>query len=104
MNTMQIFLQAAEPSGGGSSMWITMLLVMVVFYVFMILPQTRKNKKAKKFLEELKKGDKVVTTGGIHGKVIGMTDKVITIQCEGETKFQIEKSGISAELSHALNS
>jgi len=90
-----------QTKSGGMETWLPLILIMVVFYVFMILPQSRKNKKTKKFLEELKKGDKVVTTGGIHGKIHGMTDTTITIQCHGETQFEIEKTGISAELSLA---
>lgn len=98
---LQIILQSPAAEGGGIASFLPLILIVVVFYVFMILPQTRKNKKTKKFLEELKKGDKVVTTGGIHGKIGAIHDTKITIECEGETRFVIEKTGISAELSLA---
>ncbi|MCO6495572.1 MAG: preprotein translocase subunit YajC [Bacteroidetes bacterium] len=96
-----ILLQTAAPAGGGIGQFLPLILIIVVFYFFMILPQTRKNKKTRKFLEELKKGDKVVTTGGIHGKVSSIQDSKVTIECEGTTSFVIEKSGISADLSLA---
>ncbi|MBX2985279.1 MAG: preprotein translocase subunit YajC [Bacteroidia bacterium] len=95
-----ILLDAATPAGGIGS-FLPLILIIVVFYFFMILPQTKKNKKTRKFLEELKKGDKVVTTGGIHGKVGSIQDTKVTIECEGTTSFVIEKSGLSAELSLA---
>lgn len=96
-------LQAQGGDGGALGVLFPIILIVVVFYFFMILPQTRKNKKAKKFLEELRKNDKVVTAGGIHGKIISISDKTVTMQCEGETTFVIEKTGISAELSEAAN-
>jgi preprotein translocase subunit YajC len=95
-----ILLQAESqnPLGG----LLPILLIMVVFYFFMIQPQMRKQKKAKQFLEQVRKGDKVVTTGGIHGKVIEMNEQTFIIECEGETRFKIEKSGISAEMSNPV--
>lgn len=100
---MEYILLQAEGQGGGIGSFLPIILIMVVFYFFMILPQTRKQKKAKQFLETVKKGDKVVTTGGIHGRILSVTDKNFTIECEGETKFVIEKSGISAELTQLAN-
>ncbi|MCK9481657.1 MAG: preprotein translocase subunit YajC [Bacteroidia bacterium] len=100
MYIASILLDTPPPQGGIGS-FLPLILIIVVFYFFMILPQTRKNKKTRKFLEELKKGDKVVTTGGIHGKVNTLYDSKVLIDCEGATSFVIEKSGISAELSIA---
>jgi len=96
MNTLTILLQAEEGAGGFSSMWIMMGLLFVVMYFFMIRPQQKKAKQAAKFREELAKGDKVITIGGIHGKILDINDRTILIQCEGG-KLLVEKSAVSAD-------
>jgi preprotein translocase subunit YajC len=79
--------------GAGSLMMIVMMLV--VFYFFMIRPQMKKQKELKKFREAMKPGDKVVTIGGIHGKILEMADSTVLISSEG-TKIRIEKSAIAS--------
>lgn len=79
---------------------VMMLLIMGVFFVFMILPQMRKQKKAKAYMESLEKGNKVVTTGGIHGKIVVVSDAHFVIEME-EGKAKIEKSAVSMELTQA---
>ena len=96
MNTLTILLQAEEGAGGFSSMWIMMGLLFVVMYFFMIRPQQKKAKQAAKYREELAKGDKVITIGGIHGKILDINDRTILIQCEGG-KLLVEKSAVSAD-------
>jgi len=78
-------------------------LIFVVFYFFMIRPQIKKQKDQKKFVEELKKGDKVVTTAGIHGRIVEVTDTIITIDVDGGVKIRFDRSAISLEASKALN-
>jgi len=95
-----ILLQAA----GGSS-WssiIPMVLIIVVFYFFMILPQTKKAKAQKKFRENIKVGDKIVTIGGIHGKISEIADSTIMITVENGVKLKIEKNAISVDSSTLL--
>ncbi len=96
-------LQAAPASGGGMSQIIMLVLIIVVFYFFMIRPQMKKQKDAKKFQEEIKKGDKIVTIGGIIGKISEVHDNAYTIEVEGGNKLKIVKSAISMENSAALN-
>lgn len=79
---------------------VMMLLIMGVFFVFMIWPQMRKQKKAKTHMESLVKGDKIVTTGGIHGKITSVIDAHFVIELE-EGKAKIEKSAVSMELTQA---
>ena len=79
---------------------VMMVLIMGVFFVFMIWPQMRKQKKAKTYMESLVKGDKIVTTGGIHGKITSVTDTHFVIELE-EGKAKIEKSAVSMELTQA---
>jgi preprotein translocase subunit YajC len=82
---------------------IMMGLMLVVLYFFMIRPQQKKMKAQKKFIEELKKGDFIVTTGGIHGKVSSLDEgATVVIDSEG-TRLKIEKSSISSDLSAPLN-
>ena len=96
-----ILLQA--PAGGGLMSFLPMLLIIVVFYFFMIRPQMKKAKDHKKFIEELKRGDKVITNAGIHGKIVDMNDTTFLIEVEGGTKIRFEKSAVSLDASKALN-
>lgn len=84
--------------GGGGSQLIMLLLIVVVFYFFMIRPQMKRQKEVKKFRENLKEGDKVVTIGGIHGKVLEITDTNVLLGCEGGTKIRVEKSAVSTAM------
>ena len=83
--------------------FLPMLLIIVVFYFFMIRPQMKKAKDHKKFVEEIKKGDKVITTSGIHGRIVDMNDTTFLIEVESGTKIRFEKSSVSLEASKALN-
>jgi len=71
----------------------------VIFYFFFIRPQQKKQKDQKKFTEEVKKGDQVVTLGGIHGKILSIDDATITLEIDKGTKMTIERSSISMESS-----
>jgi preprotein translocase subunit YajC len=75
---------------------LPLILVVVVFYFFMIRPQMKKQKELKKFRENLQVGDKVVTIGGIHGKILEIADTTILMSCESSTKFRLEKSAIAS--------
>ena len=97
---MQKILLAA---GSGSINMIMILLMFVVMYFFMILPQMRKSKAQKKFWGELKKGDQIITSGGIHGKITDLKDSSVIIETEGGGKLKIEKSAISLEMTQAAN-
>lgn len=98
--TATILLQA----GAGQFMsFLPMVLIIVVFYFFMIRPQMKKTKDHKKYIEELKKGDKVVTTAGIHGRIVDMNDTTFLIEVESGTKIRFDKSAISLDASKVLN-
>jgi preprotein translocase subunit YajC len=100
-----ILLQAGGGAGGGAlgGMLIPMLLIVVVFYFFMIRPQVKKQKDQKKYVDELKKGDKVITTAGIHGRITDVFDTTLIVETEGGHKIRFEKSAISQDASKALN-
>ncbi len=74
---------------------VMLVLILVVFYFFMIRPQMKKQKELKKFRENLSAGDKIVTIGGIHGKILEISDSTILISSEG-TKIRFDKSAISS--------
>lgn len=79
--------------------FIPIVLVLVVFYFFMLRPQQKKQKEQKLFRENLKVGDKIVTIGGAHGKIVEMTADTVTVDVDRGVKITFEKSSISDELS-----
>ena len=87
------------PTAGNQGM--LMLLIMAVFFAFIIWPQMRRQKKTKNFVAGLEKGDKVVTTGGVHGKISQIGEKQITLDLE-EGKMKIDPTGISMENTQAV--
>lgn len=100
---LNILLQAGAQNGGSWSFLIMMGLVVIVMYVFMILPQMRKQKQIKKFREELNEGSKIVTIGGLHAKIVRVhDDNTLTIESEN-TKLRLDRTGISMEATQAVN-
>jgi preprotein translocase subunit YajC len=95
MNIITILL--AEE--GGNPL-IFFVLVFGVFWFFMIRPQVKKQKQERKFREEIKKGDKVITSGGLHAKVVEVAEKTVKLDVGSNTILKYEKSGISSELSN----
>jgi preprotein translocase subunit YajC len=97
-----VLLQA--PTGGGSLQLILLGGMILVFWLFMIRPQAKKAKLAKKFQEEMQKGDKIVTIAGIHGTVNKVNeDGTIMIETSPGSYLKIEKSAISIEWTQNLN-
>ena len=96
-----ILVQAGQ--GSGYSSLILFGGIAIVFYFFMIRPQQKKQKQQKKFIEELKKGDMVVTIGGIHGKIVAIEDNTVTLDVDKGSKVKFEKSSISLESSKQYN-
>jgi len=87
----------AEQEGGGMTMILMFGLIIAVMYFFMIRPQQKKQKQERKFRSELEKGMKVVTIGGIHGKIEEVKDTTLIITTEGGGKLRIEKSAVSMQ-------
>ncbi|RZK50282.1 MAG: preprotein translocase subunit YajC [Pedobacter sp.] len=97
---MQTVLLQADNSMVPS--FITMGLIMIILYFFMMRPQLKKAKEHKKLVGDLKVGDKVVTTAGIHGKIVGTNETTFLIEVEGGTKIRFEKSAIALDATRAL--
>lgn len=97
---LQILAQAATDGQGGGYMQILFFVgIALVFYFFMIRPQQKKQKDQKKFIEEIKKGDQVVTIGGIRGKVYSIDDSSVVLDVDKGTKLTFQKTAISLEAS-----
>ncbi len=99
------FLQfGGGASGDGGISFVFFILAMFgIMYVLLILPQNRKMKKHENFLANLKKGHKVITMGGIHGKVLKVSEDSVSIDIGGGTRIKVEKMMISSEMSARLN-
>lgn len=95
-----ILLQAGA---AGLSSFLPMILIVVVFYFFMIRPQMKKSKEHKKYIEELKVNDKVVTTAGIHGRIMEVADKTILLDVGSGVKLRFEKTAVALDASKAAN-
>jgi preprotein translocase subunit YajC len=100
MNHSLLFAMGQGQQGGGSVQLIMLLAIMVVFWLFMIRPQTKKAKEQKNFINNLQKGDKIVTIAGIHGVVNKVNeDGTLQIEVNPGSYLKIEKSAISLEWS-----
>jgi len=89
-----VLLQATESTENGWMSMLSLFLILIVFYFFFIRPQTKKNKEQKKFREELKKGEKVITIGGLHGKIAEIKESTIVLEVANQVKVTVEKSAI----------
>ncbi len=95
-----LLMAPANPEGGGGNpiaSFLPFILIIVIMYFLMIRPQQKKQKEKQKMLDALKKGDNVVTSGGIHGKVTGFTNdnKVVIIKVDDNVKLNVDKSMVN---------
>ena len=98
MNTLNMFLLQA-PAQGQQGSWTGLLmivLIFVVFWLFFIRPQNKKQKEEQKFREALQKGDDIVTIGGIHGKIVEVKETTVLVSVDNNVKMEFEKSAIVA--------
>ncbi len=95
------FLLQAEAAGAGWNQYLMMILIIVVFYFFMIRPQMKRQKELKKFRESLAKGDKVVTTGGIYGTVVGIKDNIVVMSIANGVEVKVDKNAVIKDISDA---
>ena len=97
-NFAYLFLMGQPAGAAGQSnplvTFLPLILVFVVFYFFMIRPQMKKQKDTNKYRSSLKRGDKVVTTGGIYGKVYEVKDNYVTMDVGGDIKLKVDKSAL----------
>ena len=88
-------LSGASGGQGGSMMtFLPLILLFGVFYFLLIRPQQKRAKQHKTFMESLKKGDTVVTSGGLYGKITGITDQTITLEIAEKVRVRVSKSSV----------
>jgi preprotein translocase subunit YajC len=89
-----------QGAGGQQSGWMSFLplvLIIVVFYFFFIRPQMKRSKDQKKFKESLQKGQKIITIGGIHGRIVEIQDTTVTIEVENNVRLRVEKTAVAMD-------
>jgi preprotein translocase subunit YajC len=99
MNTL---LLQAQGQGGGLSTLLMFGLIIMVMYFFMIRPQQKKQKELRKFRDSLEKGMRIITIGGIHGKIEEIKDSSVIISVEGGGKLRVERTAVSLDASSLL--
>lgn len=87
-------LQAGAPANSSWSMLVMLILIFVVMWFFMIRPQRKQQKELEKFRNSLKRGDKVVTIGGIYGVVDEIKERQVIIKVDGDTKLKVDKNSL----------
>lgn len=92
-----VLLQANNPQGGGMSSILMIIAMVVIFYFFMIRPQSKKQKEIKKAREALNKGDKVVTAGGIHGRIKEIKQDVFSVEIAQGVVIRVDKASVYPE-------
>ena len=101
MINLSILLQ--QQQNGAMMQMLFLVAIFVIFYFFMIRPQMKKQKMEQKFRNELEKGAKVVTIGGIQGKIVEVADKTFLIEIDTNVRVRVEKNAVSADATRALD-
>ena len=86
---------ASAPAGQMGSLVFTIAAMILIFYFFLIRPQKKQEKETKKMLDALKKGDKIVTIGGIYGTIFNVTESTVVIKVDDNTKIEFSKTAVS---------
>ncbi len=93
-NLLFVLLMAPKEGQSPLTSLLPLVLIILVFYFFMIRPQMKRQKDLKTYRESLRKGDKVLTTGGIYGKVVDIKDQVIVVEIADKIRIKVDKSAI----------
>ena len=86
----------AAGQGGGFSAFVPLILMFVIFYFLLIRPQQKKQKQHREMINNVKKGDRIVTGGGIHGRVTGVSDTTLTVEIAEKVRIKLNRGNISA--------
>jgi len=93
---------AAAPAGMANiAQFVPLILIFIVFYFLLIRPQQKKAKEHQNYLSNLKKGDRVITGGGIHGQITGLTDTVVTLEVAENVRIKVSRSAIAGAAADA---
>jgi preprotein translocase subunit YajC len=92
---LNVILMGAPKEGSNPlTSLLPLVLIIVVFYFFMIRPQVKRQKDLRNFRDSLQKGDKIITTGGIYGKINNITDNIITVDVGNNVIIKVDKSAV----------
>lgn len=91
--------QGTGGQGGGFAAFLPLLLMIAIFYFLLIRPQQRKQKEHRTMLANLQRGDSVITQGGLHGKITGLTDTVATLEVADKVRVKVQRAYIAAVVS-----
>src|ERR1700681_862674 len=91
-----LYLMAQAGSAGGLMAFLPLVIIMVIFYVLLILPAQRRQKKTQEMLTALKNGDKVVTSGGLFGTIVGLEGDSIQLRIADQVKVKVLRSAVAA--------
>ncbi len=87
---------AAQGAAGGFASFIPLILMFVIFYFLLIRPQQKKSKEHREMLGTLKKGDRIVTSGGIHGRITAVSDAVLTVEIADKVRVKVNRGNVAA--------
>lgn len=90
---------ATGQGGGGFSAFVPIIIMFVIFYFLLIRPQQKKTKDHREMLNQLKKGDRIVTGGGIHGRITGVSDTTLTVEIADKVRVKMNRGNVSSILS-----
>ncbi|SFM92981.1 preprotein translocase subunit YajC [Thermodesulforhabdus norvegica] len=85
---------AAQGAGGGLAAFVPLILMILIFYFLLIRPQQKRQKEHRQMLANLKKGDHVITQGGLHGTITGLTDSVVTLEIADGVRVKVQRGYI----------
>jgi preprotein translocase subunit YajC len=94
MNHLLVLLQAPAGAANPLTSLLPLVLIIVVFYFFMIRPQVKRQKELKNYRNSLQKNDKVITTGGIYGKITDVKEQTVTIEIAENIRIKVDKSAV----------
>ena len=92
---------AGSGGSGGLGAFLPLIIIFAIFYFLLIRPQQKKAKQHKQLLSELRKGDKVISSGGLHGVITGMSDEVLTVEISPKVRVKISRGSISGVIRRA---
>ncbi len=87
---------AAQGGAGGFASFVPLILMFVIFYFLLIRPQQKKQKEHRNMLSELKKGDRIITTGGLHGRITGLDETTLTLEIAEKVRVKVNRGNVAA--------
>lgn len=95
---------AGGEGAGGFTGFIPLILMFVIFYFLLIRPQQKRSKEHRQMVSSLKKGDRIVTSGGIHGRITGLDDTTLTVEIADKVRVKVARGNVSAMVQPASQS